>query len=61
MPNPLFDILTFNGWLLIKSREMDQIIAGLKAKPEVRDAYYQEGMADLIAGNLKRIGWFSWA
>ncbi|MEZ4950908.1 MAG: permease-like cell division protein FtsX [Saprospiraceae bacterium] len=60
MPNPLFDILTFNVVASYqKQGEMDQIIAGLKAKPEVRDAYYQEGMADLIAGNLKRIGWFS--
>ncbi|MCB0663162.1 MAG: permease-like cell division protein FtsX [Saprospiraceae bacterium] len=62
MPNPLFDVFTFNvkaGYQ--KQGEMDIIISELKEQEVVRDAYYQEGMADMIANNLKRVGWFSFA
>jgi cell division transport system permease protein len=60
MPNPLFDVVTFNvnaGFQ--KQGEMDLIIKELRDNDMVRDAYYQEGMADMIANNLKRVGWFS--
>lgn len=62
MPNPLFDVFTFNVKAGYQQQgKMDLIIKELREREMVRDAYYQEGMADLIANNLKRVGWFSLA
>ncbi len=59
MANPLYDVLLFNVKAdyfhpdsLVKVREL------VRESSVVSDVYYQENVADLVAGNLKDLGMF---
>ena len=60
LPNPLYDVLTFN----VEARSMNsdllsQIKTNFKARDYVHDVYYQEGLVQVIAENVGKIGWFA--
>lgn len=58
LPNPLFDIYTFNvhaQYLLPDS--LRNIQAKLRQLPGVADVYFQESLADQVAINLKSVMW----
>lgn len=58
LPNPLYDIFTFN----VSANYIHQdSLAGIKSKlltfPIVQDVFYERQILDLIASNLPRINW----
>ncbi len=60
MPNPFLDLVFFN----VRAEYMDagqlqQIRSELKSLPMVNDVYYQEGLVDDIARNLKNLSYFA--
>lgn len=61
LPNPLFDVFTFN----VQSQYMNpdslaSIRTRLKAQwPAVSDVYYQKGMIETLSRNLRKMGWFA--
>lgn len=62
LPNPLYDVITFN----VQSKFMDanllsQIKKNFKTSNSVNDVYYQEGLVHVIAKNVKKMGWFALA
>jgi cell division transport system permease protein len=57
LPNPFFDVLTFN----VRSNYMNpeslaQIRAAWRADASVNDVFYQENLLDAIARNLRKAG-----
>lgn len=57
MPNPLFDVITFNiNSEDIQNSNIESLTADIKTQPVVRDLYFQENFASMVAGNLKNIG-----
>ena len=60
MPNPLYDVLIFNiESSYLQTDSLDQIRQGLQEFSFVSDVYFQESMVDVIANNIRKIGWFS--
>ena len=58
MPNPLFDVVTFNiNSADLEGNDIEKLTADLKKEPIVRDLYYQENFAGMVAGNLRNIGY----
>ncbi len=58
MPNPLFDVLTFNiNSQYLQENSISELVEPFREELMVRDIYYQENIAVLISKNLKRIGW----
>jgi len=60
LPNPLYDVITFN----VQSKFMDadllsQIKKNFKTSNSVNDVYYQEGLVHVIAKNVRKMGWFA--
>ena len=60
LPNPLYDVVTFNvKSKFMKSDLLSQIRKNFKTKDYVNDVYYQEGLVNLMAKNVKKLGWFA--
>jgi len=60
LPNPLYDVVTFNvNAKFMKSDLLSQIKKNFKARDYVNDVYYQEGLVNMIAKNVKKLGWFA--
>ncbi len=59
MPNPLFDVITFNiNSDYLKRHSIESLTKPLKEEqPIIRDLYYQENIATMISQNLKGIGY----
>ncbi len=60
LPNPLYDVLTFNvhsHYLVADS--LQDIRKSLKRYSFVSDVYYQESLINEIANNIQRIGYFA--
>ncbi len=58
MPNPLFDVVTFNiNSSYLKDNTISGLIKPFKESFVVRDIYFQENIAVMISQNLKQIGW----
>lgn len=60
MPNPLFDVFTFNveGQYLNKT-DLHALKADLKRKSDlINDVYFQETMVDSVLDNVERISYF---
>jgi cell division transport system permease protein len=58
--NPLYDVVTFNTKAeFMLSDSLAKIRSGLLNVPYVSDIFYQEGLVDNIAGNVKKIGYLS--
>lgn len=60
LPNPLYDVVTFNVKAkFMKSDLLSQIKKNFKTRDYVNDVYYQEGLVNMIAKNVKKLGWFA--
>lgn len=60
LPNPLYDVVTFNVKAqFMKSDLLSQIKKNFKTKDYVNDVYYQESLVNVIAKNVKKLGWFA--
>lgn len=60
MANPLYNMLQFN----VKAEYMvpdtlELIRQRLKTSPYISDVYYQESLVDLVAKNIRKVGWFA--
>ncbi len=62
LPNPLFDVLTFNvRAAYLQEDSLAAIQAQLRPLAGVVDVYYQENLIEKIAGNVRRLGWIALA
>ena len=62
LPNPLYDVITFNLQArYVESDRLSQVKNNFNKKDYVNDVYYQEGLVQVVASNLKKIGWFALA
>ncbi len=60
LPNPLYNVITFNvKSQFMKSDLLSQIKKNFKTRAYVNDVYYQEGLVNLIAKNMKKVSWFA--
>jgi len=60
LPNPLYDVVTFNVKAkFMKSDLLNQIKKNFKTRDYVNDVYYQEGLVNMIAKHVKKLGWFA--
>ena len=60
LPNPLYDVITFNIQSeFMESTLLNQLKNNFKARNYVNDVYYQEGLVNVIAKNVKKLGWFA--
>ncbi|MEM6319753.1 MAG: permease-like cell division protein FtsX [Bacteroidota bacterium] len=60
LPNPLYDVVTFNMHAEFMSSDLlSQIKTNFKTRPYVNDVYYQEGLVHIIADNVRKMGWFA--
>lgn len=60
LPNPLYDVITFNiRSEFMNSELLSQIRKNFKSRDYVNDVYYQEGLVNIIAQNVKKVGWFA--
>jgi len=58
--NPLYDMIRFNTKAeFLESSSLGQIKDNLISHTSVKDVYYQEGLVDSIANNLKKIAWLA--
>jgi cell division transport system permease protein len=58
--NPLYDVVTFNTRAeYMFSDSLAKIRTELLNVPYISDVFYQEGLVDNIAGNVKKIGYLS--
>lgn len=58
MANPLYDVVIFNMRAEhVQPDSMANISTTLKALGFVNDVFYQESVADAIAGNLQKVSW----
>ncbi len=58
MPNPFFDIITFN--VPAEFMHPDSLLwirEALIQEPGVSDVFYQQNVAELIAANVKKVAW----
>lgn len=61
LPNPLFDVFTFN----VRSQYMNpDSLASIRGRlqeqwPAISDVYYQKGMIETLSRNLRKMGWFA--
>lgn len=60
LPNPLYNVITFNVQSeFMKSDLLSQIKKNFKTRAYVNDVYYQEGLVNVIAKNMKKVSWFA--
>lgn len=60
LPNPFYDIITFNlNAEYVHADSLQRIKAGIARDPYVTGVYYQENLVDEVGGNINRIGWIS--
>lgn len=60
LPNPLYNVITFNVQSqFMKSDLLSQIKKNFKTRAYVNDVYYQEGLVNIIAKNMKKMSWFA--
>jgi len=60
MPNPLYDILTFNVKAAYLNKDsLEQIRIDLKRYPFVNDVFYQESLISELAQNIERLGYLA--
>lgn len=60
MPNPLYDILTFNVKAAYLNKDsLAQIRVDLKRYPFVNDVFYQESLISELAQNIERLGYLA--
>lgn len=60
LPNPFYDILTFNlNAEYVQTDSIKRIRAGIARDPNVSGVYYQETLVDEVGGNINRIGLIS--
>ncbi|MGH1436456.1 MAG: cell division protein FtsX [Lewinella sp.] len=58
LPNPLYDVYTFNvGALYLTPDSLQRIREVLIKDPIINDVYYQESLIDQLTRNIKRISW----
>lgn len=58
LPNPLYDVYTFNvGALYLTPDSLQRIREVLMKEPIVNDVYYQESLIDQLTRNIKKISW----
>jgi cell division transport system permease protein len=58
MPNPFFDIITFNvPATFMHPDSLEWIREALVQEPIVSEVFYQENVAELIAANIKKVAW----
>ena len=58
--NPLYDMICFNTKAeFLENSSLTHIKDNLITHNSVKDVYYQEGLVDNIANNLKKIGWLA--
>ncbi|MFK7983752.1 MAG: cell division protein FtsX [Saprospiraceae bacterium] len=60
LPNPLYNVITFNVQSkFMESDLLSQIKKNFKTRAYVNDVYYQEGLVNIIAKNMKKMSWFA--
>lgn len=60
LPNPFYDIVTFNLKAeYVHTDSLKRIQAGIARDPYVTGVYYQETLVDEVGGNINRIGLIS--
>lgn len=60
LPNPLYNVITFNVQSkFMESDLLSQIKKNFKERAYVNDVYYQEGLVNIIAENMKKASWFA--
>lgn len=60
LPNPFYDIITFNLRAeYVQTDSLQRIRAGIMRDPYVTGVYYQENLVEEIGGNINRIGLIS--
>lgn len=60
LPNPFYDIVTFNVKAeYVRTDSLQRIKAGIARDPFVSGVYYQENLVDEVGGNINRIGLIS--
>lgn len=60
LPNPFYDIITFNLRAeYVQSDSLKRIQAGIARDPYVTGVYYQETLVDEVGGNISRVGLIS--
>jgi len=58
LPNPLYDVISFNvNAAFLEEAELQTIRQQLKLKPFVKDVYYQESLVQQIVNNIKKMSW----
>lgn len=58
LPNPLYDVYTFNvGAVYLATDSLQQIKKVLMKESIINDIYYQEGLIDQLARNITKISW----
>jgi cell division transport system permease protein len=58
LPNPLYDVYTFNvGALYLTPDSLQRIREVLMKNPIINDVYYQESLIDQLTRNIKKISW----
>ena len=62
LPNPLYDVFLFNvNANYLHPDSLAGIRAGINDLPSVTDVYYQEGIVDVLARNLRKLSWIALA
>lgn len=60
LPNPLYDVLTFNvRAIYMNSDSLSIIREELRMHPYVSDVYYQESLVDVLAQNIRKVAWIT--
>ncbi len=58
LPNPLYDVITFNVKAdYLTNERLEALRHKLKSERFVKDVYYQEGLVQQIVTNIKKFSW----
>ena len=58
LPNPLYDVITFNvKAAYMTSEQLESLRQKLKSERFVKDVYYQEGLVHQIVSNVQKSSW----
>lgn len=60
LPNPFYDVISFNVKAdYFSSEALSKIRTDLLERLEIRDVYYQENLLDEIGQNIRKLAWFA--
>lgn len=58
LPNPLYDVISFNVKAsFVEAEDLHAMRQQLKLNPSVKDVYYQESLVQQIVSNIKKMSW----